>query len=50
MEVPIDLRTRPEGSYSKLSRVGDGTRVLWTVFLLFRDYRPMAFFGARGSC
>jgi glycosyltransferase involved in cell wall biosynthesis len=47
-EVPIDLRPRPEGSFSKVSLVGDGSRVLWTIVMLFRDYRPMAFFGAIG--
>jgi glycosyltransferase involved in cell wall biosynthesis len=48
VEVPIHLRPRPEGSFSKVSRVGDGSRVLWTIVLLFRDYRPMAFFGGLG--
>jgi glycosyltransferase involved in cell wall biosynthesis len=48
MEVPIDYRPRPEGSFSKVSKVGDGSRVLWTIVLLFRDYRPMAFFGGLG--
>lgn len=48
VEVPIDLRPRPEGSFSKVSLVGDGSRVLWTIVMLFRDYRPMAFFGAIG--
>lgn len=48
VEVPIDLRPRPEGSFSKVSKVGDGSRVLWTIVLLFRDYRPMAFFGGLG--
>ena len=47
-EVPVDLRPRPEGSHSKVSLVGDGSRVLWTIVLLFRDYRPMAFFGGIG--
>ena len=48
VEVPIDLRPRPEGSFSKVSLVGDGSRVLWTIVMLFRDYRPMAFFGGSG--
>jgi hypothetical protein len=48
VEVPIDLRPRPDGSFSKVSKVGDGSRVLWTIVLLFRDYRPMAFFGGLG--
>ena len=49
VEVPIDLRPRPEGSFSKVSTVGDGSRVLWAILLLFRDYRPMAFFGGFGA-
>jgi hypothetical protein len=48
VEVPINLRRRPEGSFSKLRRVHDGRRILWTIVLLFRDYRPMAFFGGLG--
>ena len=48
VEVPVDLRARPDGSFSKVSNVGDGSRVLWTIVLLFRDYRPMAFFGGLG--
>lgn len=48
VEIPVDLRPRPPGSHSKVSLVGDGSRVLWTIVLLFRDYRPMAFFGGLG--
>lgn len=48
VEVPVNLRSRPEGSFSKLRRVHDGRRILWTIVLLFRDYRPMAFFGGIG--
>ncbi len=44
-EVPIDYRDRPAGSESKLSTVSDGMSVLVTIFSLFRDYRPMTFFG-----
>ena len=43
-EVPVAYRDRPEGSYSKLSTLADGWRVLKTVFRLFRDYRPLLFF------
>ena len=48
VEVPVNLRARPEGSFSKLRRVHDGRRITWTIVLLFRDYRPMAFFGGLG--
>lgn len=44
-EVPITYRDRPEGSVSKLNTYSDGLRVLRTILLLFRDYRPMSFFG-----
>jgi len=48
VEVPIDLRSRTEGSFSKLHPFHDGRRILWAIVLLFRDYRPMAFFGGLG--
>lgn len=44
-EIPVSYRDRPEGSVSKLHTLRDGVRVLRSVFLLFRDYRPMSFFG-----
>ena len=44
-DVPIDYRDRPEGSYSKLSTFGDGAKVLKAIASLFKDYRPLAFFG-----
>ncbi len=45
IDVPIDYRDRPEGSESKLSTFTDGMLVLAAIVSLFRDYRPMAFFG-----
>lgn len=42
----IDYRDRPEGSVSKLNTYSDGFKVLRTILCLFRNYRPMAFFGA----
>jgi glycosyltransferase involved in cell wall biosynthesis len=45
-EVPIEYRARPAGSHSKLSTVRDGYRILRGIMILFRDYRPMAFFGS----
>jgi glycosyltransferase involved in cell wall biosynthesis len=44
-EVPIAYRDRPAGSRSKLNTVSDGLRVLGMVARLFRDYRPLRFFG-----
>ncbi len=48
-EIPVNYRDRPEGSVSKLNTVRDGLRVLRMIFLLFRDYRPMTFFGLLGG-
>lgn len=45
VNVPIDYRDRPEGSYSKLSTFGDGAKVLRAIASLFKDHKPMAFFG-----
>lgn len=43
-EVAIDYRDRPEGSESKLNTFSDGFKVLKTIFLLFKDYKPLMFF------
>lgn len=43
--VVIDYRDRPEGSESKLNTYSDGIKVLKTIFRLYKDYRPMGFFG-----
>lgn len=45
VEIAIDYRDRPEGSVSKLNTWSDGFRVLKTVFWIFKDYKPLAFFG-----
>jgi glycosyltransferase involved in cell wall biosynthesis len=45
VEVPIRYGTRPEGSSSKLNTLRDGYRVLRTILVLFKDWRPLAFFG-----
>lgn len=44
VEFPIQYRDRPEGSSSKLNTVSDGLQVLLTIFNLYRDYKPLAFF------
>lgn len=43
-EVPIQYRDRPEGSESKLNTFSDGIRVLKTIFMLFKDFKPLTFF------
>ena len=43
-EIPVAYRDRPMGSESKLNTYTDGIKVLKTVFLLFKDYKPLVFF------
>ena len=45
VSVPVDYRDRPEGSVSKLSTYSDGFKVLKTIFNLYKDYKPLSFFG-----
>ena len=42
--VIVEYRDRPEGSESKLNTVNDGIKVLFTIFNLFKNYKPLAFF------
>lgn len=44
--VVIDYRDRPEGSESKLNTYSDGWKVIKTIFRLYKNYRPMNFFGS----
>lgn len=41
----IEYRDRPEGSVSKLNTYSDGFKVLRTIGRLYRNYKPMQFFG-----
>ena len=43
--VIIEYRDRPEGSESKLNTFEDGFKVLTTIFKLYKNYKPMYFFG-----
>lgn len=43
--IVIEYRDRPEGSESKLNTYSDGIKVLRTITRLFRNYKPLAFFG-----
>lgn len=45
VDVPVEYRDRPAGSESKLHTFRDGARVIFTLFNLFRRFRPLAFFG-----
>jgi hypothetical protein len=44
-ELPAPYRARPAGSFSKLSTVSDGFRVLLKLFLIMKSYKPLTFFG-----
>lgn len=43
--VVIEYRDRPEGSESKLNTYSDGAKVLMIIAKLYRNYKPMNFFG-----
>lgn len=45
-EIPIEYRDRPDGSESKLNTFRDGYRVIKTLLGLFKDYKPLLFFGS----
>jgi hypothetical protein len=48
VEVPVSLGRRPKGSHSKIRWVQDGVLIFHTILALFRDYKPLTFFGAVG--
>jgi len=48
VEVPVDLATRPQGSYSKIRHFRDGIIITNTIIALSRDYKPLTFFGSLG--
>jgi glycosyltransferase involved in cell wall biosynthesis len=48
VEVPVDLTNRPDGSNSKIRIIRDGSLILKMIFALFRDYKPLTFFGGIG--
>jgi glycosyltransferase involved in cell wall biosynthesis len=47
-EVPVNLTHRPEGSHSKIQFLRDGFLIVNTTLALFRDYKPLTFFGGVG--
>jgi glycosyltransferase involved in cell wall biosynthesis len=48
IEIPVPYRGRPAGSVSKLRTLPDGVRVVWKIFSLFRNFKPLTFFGGIG--
>ncbi len=47
--VIVEYRDRPEGSESKLNTYSDGLRVIRKMMQLYRNYKPMQFFGILGG-
>ena len=47
-EIPTEYSDRAEGSESKLSTFRDGSRILKTIIVLLKEYKPLYFFGAIG--
>ncbi len=47
-EQPVPYGERPQGSFSKLRTYRDGYHILKTIFLIFKDYKPLTFFGIVG--
>lgn len=46
--VVVEYRDRPEGSESKLNTYSDGMKVIMKMLQLYKNYRPMRFFGLLG--
>ncbi len=44
VEIPVTYRDRPKGSASKLNTYSDGFKVLKTIAVLFKEYKPAFFF------
>lgn len=49
VEIPVNLSHRPPDSHSKIKFVRDGFLILNTIVALFRDYKPLTFFGIAGA-
>ena len=49
VEIPVDYKDRPEGSVSKLNTYKDGFKVLKTIAILFKEYKPNWFFNIVAS-
>lgn len=43
-EIATVYKERPDGSSSKLNKYTDGTRILWTIFMLSKNEQPFVFF------
>lgn len=45
VEIPVEYKDRPPGSFSKLNTLWDGAKVLFAIAQILRFYRPLFFFG-----
>jgi hypothetical protein len=48
IELPIDLGSRPSGSFSKIRHLRDGLTIVNMILSLARDYKPLSVFGTIG--
>jgi len=46
--VIVEYRDRPDGSVSKLNTYSDGAKVIRKMLSLYKNYKPMSFFGILG--
>jgi len=44
-EINTKYSSRESGSYSKLNTFKDGLKILWLIFIMFKDEKPFSFFG-----
>ncbi|WP_244282929.1 glycosyltransferase family 2 protein [Leptospira neocaledonica] len=44
-EISVPYKDRPAGSFSKLNTIRDGYKVVKNILWIFKDYKPMHFFG-----
>ena len=47
--VVVEYRDRPEGSVSKLNTYSDGMKVIMKMIQLYKNYKPLKFFGAMAA-
>lgn len=47
-EIASEYFERPRDSFSKLDTIKDGFRILWMIFKLLKETRPIFFFGSAG--
>ena len=48
-EISFPYSDRPDGSESKLSTIKDGMKIMKTIIVLLKEYKPIYFFGIIGA-